>query len=116
MLKLVFRMAAWALAVIIVVLSLVPADLRPETGAPHDLEHFAIFTFTGLAFGLGYERRHGAIAILLIAFAGAVEIAQLFVPSRHARLIDFIVDALALCLGLMATSLVDRVREYQHAH
>lgn len=115
MLKLVFRVAAWSLAAIIVVLSLVPAELRPVTGAPHDVEHFAIFAGTGLAFGLGYEHRHGAIAILLVAFAGVIEIAQLFVPSRHARLLDFVVDAFALCFGLMAAGLVYRARHLRHA-
>jgi VanZ family protein len=38
-------------------------------------------------------------------FAGFVEIAQLFVPGRHARLSDFIVDALAMCVGALAVML-----------
>jgi VanZ family protein len=102
----VARISAWVLAAIIVVLSLVPPGLRPETGAPHDLEHFAIFVATGLAFGLGYARRYGIVAIFLVVFAGTIEIAQLFAPGRHARLNDFIVDALAACIGLLATLLV----------
>jgi len=99
------RFVAWVLAALIVVLSLVPAALRPETGAPHDVEHFAIFAATGLAFGLGYERRHGLIGVLLVIFAAAVECAQLPIPGRHARLSDFIVDALAMCVGLFAVSI-----------
>ncbi len=112
MLESVARISAWVLAAIIVVLSLAPPGLRPETGAPADLEHFAIFATTGLAFGLGYDRKHGVIAILLVVFAGAIEIAQLFVPGRHARLSDFIVDALAACIGLLAASLIAGVRRY----
>lgn len=89
---------------------MVPPDLRPETGAPHDLEHFLIYSAAGLAFGLGYPRKHGLLAILLLIYAASIEIAQLFVPGRHARLSDFIVDALAMCVGLMMVSLISRIR------
>lgn len=95
------RIAAWLLAAAIVVLSLVPPSWRPETEAPHDLEHFAIFAAAGLAFGLGYGRRYFGIAVALVIFAAAIEIAQIVVPGRHARLSDFVVDALAVCAGLV---------------
>jgi VanZ family protein len=88
----------------------VPADLRPVTGAPHDVEHFAAYWATGLAFGLGYHRRHGLVGSMLVAFAGSIEIGQLFVPGRHARLSDFIVDALAMCMGVAMVSLVNQIR------
>ena len=45
--QLVVRIVAWSLAATIVVLSLVPSELRPETGFPHILEHFFIFAATG---------------------------------------------------------------------
>jgi len=38
-----------------------------------------------------------------VLFAGAIELAQLFVPGRHARLSDFTVDALAARIGLAAS-------------
>jgi VanZ family protein len=103
------RIAAWILAAFIVILSLVPPTLRPESGAPHSLEHFTIFAATGFAFGLGYRRRHDFLAILLIMFSGAIEIAQLFVQGRHARLGDFIIDAIAACIGLVMASLLSLV-------
>ena len=103
------RIAAWILAAFIVILSLVPPTLRPESGAPHSLEHFTIFAATGFAFGLGYRRRHDFLAILLVIFSGAIEIAQLFVPGRHARLGDFIIDAVAACIGLVMASLLSLV-------
>jgi VanZ family protein len=96
-----FRIASWLLAVAIVVLSLVPASLRPETDVPHDFEHFAIFVATGIAFGIGYGRRPGLVTLWLVIFAGAIELAQFAIPDRHARLSDFIVDALAACVGLV---------------
>lgn len=102
------RIIALGLAAAIVVLSVVPPTLRPETGLPHGFEHFAIYWATGLAFALGYELRPGLLATLLVSFSGAVEIAQLFVPGRHARLGDFIVDALAITIGAM-TALVAQI-------
>jgi VanZ family protein len=99
------RVAAWILAIAIVVLSIVPRDLRPETDLPHYLEHFLIFLITGIAFGLGYGRNLGLLGVFLFLFAGLVEIAQLFQSSRHARISDFLIDTLALWIGLITVSL-----------
>jgi VanZ family protein len=104
------RLIAWGLAAAIVYFSVVPPALRPETGLPHDVEHLAIFCATGLAFGLAYNDRRGPLAALLVCFAGAVEVAQLLVPGRHARLSDFLVDALAACIGVMIVPLIERAR------
>jgi VanZ family protein len=98
----IVRISAWLLATAVIVLSLVSPWLRSETDVPHDLEHFAIFAATGLAFGLGYSRRYFAVAVALVIFTGAIEIAQIAVPGRHARLSDFMVDALAACIGLLS--------------
>jgi len=43
---------------------------------------------------------------MLVIFAGAVELAQTGVPGRHARLSDFIVDALAACVGVAIASIL----------
>jgi VanZ family protein len=91
------RRSAWFLTLAIVILSLVPPELRPRLGGPHALEHFVIFSATGVTSGLGYGPRYST-AIGLVLFAGAIELAQLFVPGRHARLSDFVVDALAACV------------------
>jgi VanZ family protein len=106
----VARIAAWSLATVIVILSIVPPALRPETSAPHNLEHLLLYAATGFAFGLGDKRRHDLLAVLLVLFAGAIEIAQLFVPGRHARLGDFIIDAVAACVGLVTSSLIGIAR------
>ena len=101
----VAKIASWALAAAIIILSVVPPSLRPETGVPHGIEHFLIYVVTGFAFGIAYELRYADLAILLVLFAGSVEIAQLFVPGRHARLSDFVVDAIAMCAGALAVML-----------
>jgi VanZ family protein len=102
------RSAGWFLAVVLTVLSVVPPHLRAETGAPHHLEHFAIFFATGITFGFGHSRRPVTVALALVTFAAAIEIAQKFVPGRHARWSDFLVDAAALCAGAMIGSFIGR--------
>jgi VanZ family protein len=102
--------AFWFLAAIIIALSLVPPQLRPVSGAPHDIEHFAIFFVTGVAFGVGYGHKlFWALSAQLI-FAGIIEVAQISVPGRHARLSDFVVDALASCGGVLLAYYSGRTR------
>lgn len=95
------QFVAWTLAVVIIILSIVPPGLRPETSVPHDLEHAGIFFLTGLAFGLAYDYPKGWLATYTVIFAAAVELSQLFVAGRHARISDFIIDAAAMCFGLI---------------
>ena len=111
----VVRIVAWVLAAAILVLSLVPSVLRPETSIPHKLEHLLIFVATGVAFGIGYEARRGLLAIELVIFAGGVEIAQLFVPGRHARLSDFLVDAAGICAGSSPYLLLNKSALHSYA-
>ena len=99
---------AWVLAATIFILSIVPPGLRPETGLPHNFEHFIINVVTGLLFGLGYPRWLKLLCTFLVGFAGIVELAQLFVAGRHARLSDFIVDSVALCVGVLFSVVVFR--------
>jgi hypothetical protein len=103
-----YRLGGWCLALLITALSLVPPDLRPESGTPL---HFAIFCATGAAFGLGYRSQRLPVATGLVLFAGAVEFAQIFAPGRHARISDFLVDAFAACVGCRADCAGQRVRQ-----
>jgi VanZ family protein len=108
------RAVGWSLVAAIVILSIVPATLRPETGLPHDFEHFAIYWSTGLAFAVGYSLTP-LLATRLVIFCGAVEILQLLIPGRHARLSDFIVDGLASVIGLLTVLLVMQIRNRTRA-
>jgi len=90
----------------ILVLSLVPASHRPVSPASHGFEHAAIFFATGCSFALGYPRRVWWRWAALIAFSAAIEIAQIWLPTRHASVSDFIVDAAAACAGIAAVWLV----------
>ena len=96
----VFQIAAWSLAFLIALLSVVPPSYRPVTAASHNLEHLAIYLSIGISFGAGYPVRPWIPAIGLASFCGVIEIAQLWAPGRHARLVDFLVDAAAACIGV----------------
>jgi VanZ family protein len=97
---------AWLLIAAITVLSLVPPSLRPVTNAGSGIEHIAIFFATGVAFGLGYRFHHLYQAVGLVGFAAFIEIAQYWVPGRHARVSDFIADAVSARIGVVAASIV----------
>jgi VanZ family protein len=94
------RVLGWLAVAAIVFLTVGPQQFRPTTGVPHDLEHFLAFSIVGLIFGLGYPGRLMALVPLAVVVAAALETAQLWVPHRHARFSDFVVNALAACVGL----------------
>jgi VanZ family protein len=94
------RVIAWFLLLVIVVLSVVPPSLRPTTSAPHQIEHAAIFIAAGISFGMAYLGREWILSIGAIIFCTAIELVQVYVPGRHARISDFVVDVTAAVLGV----------------
>ena len=103
-----FRLTAWLLAAAVAFATLGPPSYRPHAALGQDGEHALAFLLIGLAFGLGYRQHRLVAAIIAVALTGALEIAQLWAPGRHARLEDFIVDALAACAGFALASVLDR--------
>lgn len=93
----------------ILLLSVVPAKLRPDTGAPHDSEHGVIFAFLGAAMVLRYRMRIWIWIILGPLFAAAIEVIQIGIPDRHARLEDFLVDAGTILLGSGCATLLLKI-------
>jgi VanZ family protein len=101
---------AWLVVSVIVVLTVVPPALRPSTFLPHRIEHAAIFLAAGTLFGMAYLGREWILSVRAIVFCAAIEAAQLYVPGRHARLSDFIVDATAAVFGVFVGQLLSRTR------
>ena len=100
------RVVAWIIVIGLIMISLVPAPLRPGTGVSHNLEHFGSFLLAGIIWSLAYADRLVLLLGAMPVFAGSVELLQIFVPGRHARLSDFAVDALGGCVGILITFLV----------
>ena len=89
-----------ALTATIVALSVVPPGWRPVTGVPHALEHVVIFGLAGACLALSFARSWLVLGIVATMFTALVEVAQLWIPGRHARMSDFVVDTAGAWLGL----------------
>jgi VanZ family protein len=94
----------WIAVLALVILSLVPGDLRPHTGYPNLVEHF--IAYFGAAFlltiGVITPRRSIGIVLLLTICAVAMEIIQNFVPGRDPA----VTDALSGTFGAIAGALL----------
>ena len=101
------RLLAYGLAAAVSFATLGPPGLRPHSNLGQDSEHALAFVLIGLAFALGYPRHRLLAAGLTVVFTGALELLQLFVPGRHARLEDFLVDGLATLGGFAIVSIID---------
>ncbi|WP_316205411.1 VanZ family protein [Bradyrhizobium sp. SZCCHNS3004] len=101
------RFAAWLLAAAVTFAPLGPARVRPHSNLGQDGEHALAFILVGLAFGLAYRGRRMLATGLAVVLIGALEVAQLWAPGRHARLEDFVVDALAACAGFLLAAMLD---------
>ena len=96
----ILRILAWLLAAAVAFATLGPPNYRPHSYFGQNGEHALAFVLIGLAFGLAYTQRRLLTAAIAVAAIGLIEILQLWAPGRHARLSDFIVDALAASAGL----------------
>ena len=104
------RLFAWLLAAAVVFATLGPPAYRPHAALTHDGEHALAFVLTGLAFAVAYSRRRILVAAIAVALIGVLELLQLFVPGRHARLEDFVVDALAALTGFAVAAVMGWLR------
>jgi VanZ family protein len=101
------RVIAWLLAAAVTFATLGPAQLRPQSNLGQDSEHALAFVLVGLAFGLAYARNRLLTSMMSVVMIGVLEILQLWVPGRHARFEDFVVDATAASAGLAAIAAMD---------
>jgi VanZ family protein len=108
---LLLRIIAWLLTAAVTFATLGPARLRPHSDLGQDGEHALAFVLVGLAFGLAYTRHRLLTAAIAVVLIGVLELLQLWMPGRHARLEDFVVDALAACAGIAVAALLDRLMQ-----
>ena len=102
-----FRIIAWLLTAAITFATLGPPQYRPHLGLGQDGEHALAFVLVGLAFGVAYPRRRLLTAGIAVALIGVLELLQLWMPGRHARWEDFVVDALAAWVGVAVAAMLD---------
>jgi VanZ like family len=97
----VIRLAFWFVVLMLILLTVVPPSIRPSGVASHHMEHFASFALAGILYYLSYAHHLLTRLAAAVLFAGGLEVLQLFVPGRHARLVDFVMDALGACIGIV---------------
>jgi VanZ family protein len=104
----ILKAIAWILAAAVTFATLGPPKYRPHAS---DLgqsgEHALAFVLVGLAFGLAYSRNRWLSAGISLVLIGLLELLQHWMPGRHARLGDFVVDALAASAGLAVAAALD---------
>jgi VanZ family protein len=85
------------------VLSLVPRQLRPHTGLPGPLEHMAAYAIAGALLTVCYQKRSQPfiVAVALSLYAATLEIAQIWVPGRNPKFIDFAASSAGALIALL---------------
>lgn len=106
--RLLARVLAWVGIIAISVLSVVPAEDRPLTGFGPPLEHFLAFSLLGAVFAIGYDMSLARLLLLAFLFCAGIELSQIPLPTRHARLSDFTVDFLSCCYAIALVQFAKR--------
>jgi len=112
MLMTLVRAAAWSALLTIIVLSVVPGDMRPHVMPDNHYEHFTAYLITGCLYAAGYRRTRSVLlsGLMLTVCAAAMEILQLWIPGRNAAVADFASSTLGAWTGLGSICLVAAIR------
>ena len=87
------------IAVVLLIFTIVPE--RPSTGLQHGVEHFGAFGLFGILFAASFQTKTSLLLLAGACYALILECLQIPLPTRHARLEDLVVDAIAICLGIV---------------
>lgn len=88
--------------VVIVVLSLLPAQTRPHTGVGGEYEHWVAYALVGGAFAAGYLTRRAwlFVGLALTGSAAVLELLQNFIPGRTTEFTGFLASSLGAGFGI----------------
>ena len=107
--RVVARALAWIGTLAIIVLSVVPAVYRPVTGAGQLFEHFTAFALVAGVFAIGYRLSPIRLLFLAFFFCGGIELLQVPLPTRHARVSDLVIDFLGSCFVIAVVFAGDKL-------
>jgi VanZ family protein len=104
------RAIGLACVVVLVILSVLPAEDRPHTGVAGQNEHVIAYFGTAVFLALGFRtmRARMATVSLLVGLAAVLELIQRLVPGRHSQLIDWVASSSGAILGVLAVALMAR--------
>lgn len=107
--------AAFACVVIIVVLSLLPAQEMPRTGIPDGTDHFIAYWGTGGLMALAFRGRGAVLALAglaLVGLGGLMEVLQQLSPGRSTTWSDFLMSGGGAVAGLLMGTIAARAIRY----
>jgi VanZ family protein len=104
--KILLRIVTATLIAAVVFATLGPPSYRPHSTLGQDGEHALAFVLVGLAVGFTFPQRRLFVTAISVVLIGVLELMQLWAPGRHARLEDFVVDAVTACIGLAGATLI----------
>ncbi len=97
-----FLILGFGLALLIIIFTLGPVGLRPQTGHPN-IERFLAFVAVAATFTLALPRRRLVwVLIGVVCMAIGLEFGQLLVPGRDARVTDALFKVLGGVVGVAA--------------
>ncbi len=102
------RVTTLAYLAFLVVVTLAPVEMRPNIGSSVTIQHFSAFVVLGMLVSLSCRWRVLALVVVVIGIALTLELLQLAVPGRHARLIDFTVKSAGSLAGLAIVLIISR--------
>lgn len=93
--------------VIIVVLSLLPAQTRPHTGVGGEYEHWVAYALVGGAFAAGYSATRAWLfaGLALTGSAAILELLLNFIPGRTPEFTGFLASSLGAWFGIFLVAL-----------
>jgi VanZ family protein len=105
------RIAAWLSVLALVIASWTPGDYMIRTGARGSFEHVGAYFVATLLLVLAYPRwRPWGIGCGLAAYAGILELGQLYVPGRHSQFEDFAASCIGIALVILPVLWIRRRR------
>ena len=90
---------------VVLALSLIPNETRPETGLWDKWEHILAYGVLALAGGIGFKgwRSLLVLGLGLVILGAGLELAQSVIPDRDGSLTDVLANFVGVAIGSVAT-------------
>lgn len=106
----ILKTIAWLTFVAIILVTVSPIQMRPQTITTVGFDRAAAFAVCSAAFVLAYPRYWIAIIFLAVLGAMGLETLQYLSPTRHPHISDAVVKAVGAVGGAVAGHLVFRLK------
>jgi VanZ family protein len=111
MIQKLITVAAWACFIFIVFATLSSIALRPELASDETdlivfIERFGAYALLGIVFRIAYPNRITFVCLLVLGSAVVLELLQIVVPSRDARVLDALEKMAGGVMGIAAADII----------